>query len=74
MHRQPALDGGVDLFQERTIDLFAAMNVGTGQVHDHLRKGHTAADVLARAACSRVSWFRPAPGFIGSDGWVRSKA
>src|SRR3954452_8948051 len=30
-----------------TIDLFAAMNVDTGQVHTHLRKGHAGADVLA---------------------------
>ena len=29
------------------IDLFATMNVGTGEVHTHLRKGHTGADVLA---------------------------
>jgi transposase len=36
-----------DYKRHGTIDLFAAMNVGTGQVHTHLRKGHTAADVLA---------------------------
>jgi len=29
-----------------TIDLFAAMNVATGEVHTHLTKGHTGADVL----------------------------
>jgi transposase len=43
-----------DYKRHGTIDLFAAMNVGTGEVHTyprkghtHLRKGHTAADVLA---------------------------
>ena len=36
-----------DYKRHGTIDLFAAMNVGTGQVHTHLRKGHTGADVLA---------------------------
>ena len=30
-----------------TIDLFAAMNIATGEVQAHLRKGHTAKDVLA---------------------------
>ncbi len=30
-----------------TNDLFAAMNTATGQVHTHLPKGHTGADVLA---------------------------
>jgi transposase len=36
-----------DYKRNGTIDLFAAMNVGTGQVHTHLRKGHASADVLA---------------------------
>ncbi len=36
-----------DYKRHGTIDLFAAMNVGTGQVHAHLRKGHTGADVSA---------------------------
>ena len=36
-----------DYKRHGTIDLFAAMNVGTGEVHTHLRKGHTGADVLA---------------------------
>ena len=36
-----------DYKRNGTIDLFAAMNLGTGEVHTHLRKGHTAADVLA---------------------------
>ena len=36
-----------DYKRHGTIDLFAAMNVGTGQVHTHLRKGHAATDVLA---------------------------
>jgi transposase len=36
-----------DYKRHRTIDLFAALNVGTGQVHTHLRKGHAGADVLA---------------------------
>src|SRR6476659_5093123 len=36
-----------DYKRHGTIDLFAAMNVGTGQVHTHLRKGHTGKDVLA---------------------------
>lgn len=36
-----------DYRRHGTIDLFAAMNVGTGEVHTHLRKGHTGADVLA---------------------------
>ena len=36
-----------DYKRHGTIDLFAAMNVGTGQVHTHLRKGHAGADVLA---------------------------
>jgi transposase len=35
-----------DYKRHGTIDLFAAMNVGTGQVLTHLRKGHTGADVL----------------------------
>jgi transposase len=35
-----------DYRRHGTIDLFAAMNVGTGQVHTHLRNGHTGADVL----------------------------
>ena len=33
--------------RQGTIDLFAAMNVGTGQVRTHLRKSHAGADVLA---------------------------
>jgi len=36
-----------DYKRHGTIDLFAAMNVATGQVHTHLRKGHAAVDVLA---------------------------
>lgn len=36
-----------DYKRHGTIDLFAAMNVGTGEVHTHLRKGHAAVDVLA---------------------------
>ena len=32
-----------DYKRHGTIDLFAAMNVGTGQVHTHLRKGHAGA-------------------------------
>lgn len=36
-----------DYKRHGTIDLFAAMNIGTGEVHTRLRKGHTAADVLA---------------------------
>jgi transposase len=36
-----------DYKRHGTIDLFAAMNVGTGQVHTHLRKGHAGKDVLA---------------------------
>jgi transposase len=36
-----------DYKRHGTIDLFAAMNIGTGEVHTHLRKGHTGADVLA---------------------------
>jgi transposase len=36
-----------DYKRHGTIDLFAAMNVGTGQVHTHLRKSHAGADVLA---------------------------
>ncbi len=36
-----------DYKRHGTIDLFAAMNVGTGEVHTHLRKGHAGADVLA---------------------------
>ena len=35
-----------DYKRNGTIDLFAAMNIGTGEVHTRLRKGHTAADVL----------------------------
>lgn len=35
-----------DYKRHGTIDLFAAMNLGTGQVLTHLRKGHTGADVL----------------------------
>ena len=36
-----------DYKRHGTIDLFAAMNIATGRVHTHLRKGHTGADVLA---------------------------
>jgi len=36
-----------DYKRHGTVDLFAAMNVATGQVHTHLRKGHAATDVLA---------------------------
>ncbi|MEO7131308.1 MAG: IS630 family transposase [Dermatophilaceae bacterium] len=36
-----------DYKRNGTIDLFAAMNIATGQVHTHLRKGHTGTDVLA---------------------------
>ena len=36
-----------DYKRHGTVDLFAAMNVGTGQVHTHLRKGHAGTDVLA---------------------------
>ena len=36
-----------DYQRHGTIDLFAAMNVGTGQVHTHLRKAHAGRDVLA---------------------------
>lgn len=36
-----------DYKRHGTIDLFAAMNVGTGEVHTHLRKGHAGVDVLA---------------------------
>ena len=35
-----------DYKRNGTIDLFAAMNVGTGEVLTELRKGHTGADVL----------------------------
>ncbi len=35
-----------DYKRHGTIDLFAAMNVGTGEVHTHLRKGHAGKDVL----------------------------
>jgi DDE superfamily endonuclease len=35
-----------DYRRNGTIDLFAALNVGTGQVPAQLRKGHTGADVL----------------------------
>ena len=35
-----------DYKRNGTIDLFAALNVGTGQVLTQLRKGHTGADVL----------------------------
>ena len=35
-----------DYKRHGTIDLFAALNVGTGEVLTHLRKGHTGADVL----------------------------
>src|SRR3954447_23143253 len=35
-----------DYKRHGTVDLFAAMNVATGQVHTHLRKGHAATDVL----------------------------
>src|SRR6478609_1171469 len=34
-----------DYKRHGTIDLFAAMNVGTGEVHTHLRKGHAGTDV-----------------------------
>lgn len=30
-----------------TIDVFAALHVGTGEVHTRRHKGHTGADVLA---------------------------
>jgi transposase len=36
-----------DYKRNGTIDLFAALNVGTGEVITHTRKTHTAADVLA---------------------------
>ena len=36
-----------DYKRNGTIDLFAALNVATGEVITHTRKGHTAADVLA---------------------------
>jgi transposase len=36
-----------DYKRHGTVDLFAAMDVATGEVHTHLRKGHAAADVLA---------------------------
>ena len=36
-----------DYKRHGTIDLFAAMNVATGQVLTHLRKGHSGPDVLA---------------------------
>src|SRR5512135_145899 len=36
-----------DYKRHGTIDLFAALNVSTGQVHTGLRKSHTGADVLA---------------------------
>jgi transposase len=36
-----------DYKRHGTIDLFAAMNVGTGEVHTHLRQGHAGVDVLA---------------------------
>ena len=36
-----------DYKRNGTIDLFAAMNIATGHVHTHLRKGHTGADVLS---------------------------
>ena len=35
-----------DYKRHGTIDLFAAMNIGTGEVHTHLRKGHAGTDVL----------------------------
>ncbi len=35
-----------DYRRHGTIDLFAAMNIATGQVHTRLNKGHTGADVL----------------------------
>jgi transposase len=36
-----------DYKRHGTIDLFAALNVGTGEVLTHLRKGHAGKDVLA---------------------------
>src|SRR3954464_10678266 len=36
-----------DYKRHGTIDLFAAMNIATGEVHTHLRKGHAGPDVLA---------------------------
>ena len=36
-----------DYKRHGTIDLFAALNVGTGEVHTHQRKSHAGADVLA---------------------------
>ncbi|MEO6997351.1 MAG: IS630 family transposase [Terracoccus sp.] len=36
-----------DYKRHGTIDLFAAMNIATGQVHTRLNQGHTGADVLA---------------------------
>jgi len=36
-----------DYKRHGTIDLFAALDIGTGQVLTHLRKGHAGADVLA---------------------------
>lgn len=36
-----------DYKRNGTIDLFAAMNVATGEVHTRLHKGHTGTDVLA---------------------------
>jgi transposase len=36
-----------DYKRHGTIDLFAAMNIGTGEVLTHLRKGHAGTDVLA---------------------------
>ena len=35
-----------DYKRNGTIDLFAAMNVATGEVHTDLRKGHAGPDVL----------------------------
>jgi DDE superfamily endonuclease len=36
-----------DYKRHGTIDLFAAMNLATGEVLTHLRKGHSGPDVLA---------------------------
>jgi hypothetical protein len=36
-----------DYKRNGTVDLFAAMNLATGQVLTHCHKGHTAKDVLA---------------------------
>ena len=46
-----------------TIDVFAALNVGTGEVHTRRHKGHTGADVLA--FFEQIDATVPRPGPVG---------